>query len=68
MRWVFRAIFAIIIAAIIFMHLTTDAISDDSRSFWAVAFSGLGMAVFVVLLDILTPKKKLRALAGVFFG
>jgi uncharacterized protein YacL len=26
------------------------------------------MTVFVLLLDILTPKKRLRALAGVFFG
>ena len=34
----------------------------------AVSWSGFGMVVFVLLLDVLTPKKKFFALAGVFFG
>ncbi|KPL21492.1 MAG: hypothetical protein AMJ75_09900 [Phycisphaerae bacterium SM1_79] len=34
----------------------------------AIIFSSIGMGVFVLLLDVLTPKKKLSALAGVFFG
>jgi len=58
--WIFRGIFIIVILAVL-----GDA---DSTNFWAVVWSGLGMAVFVFLLDILTPKKKLGALAGVFFG
>jgi uncharacterized protein YacL len=66
--WVFRSIFVVVIAAVLFMHLTTDTISDDSLSFWTVLWCGLGMTVFVFLLDILTPKKRLLALAGVFFA
>ena len=34
----------------------------------AIVFSSIGIAVFVFLLDVLTPKKKFSALAGVFFG
>jgi uncharacterized protein YacL len=34
----------------------------------AIIYSSLGMGVFVLLVDILTPKKKFSALAGVFFG
>lgn len=66
--WVFRSVFVVVIAAVLFMHLTTDTISDDSLSFWTVLWCGLGMTVFVFLLDILTPKKRLLALAGVFFA
>lgn len=65
---IFRAIFIVIILAVIFVHLSTDVISADSSSFWAIVWCGLGMTVFVFMLDILTPKKKLVALAGVFFG
>jgi uncharacterized protein YacL len=66
--WVFRAIFIIVIAAVLFMHLTVDPIADHSPSFRAILWSGLGMAVFVFLLDVFTPKKRLLALAGVFLG
>jgi len=68
--WLFRAIFVIVVIAVLAFSLTSKALSnpDNSRSFWVVFSSGLGMAVFVFLLDLLTPKKKLSALAGVFFG
>ncbi len=36
--------------------------------FDALVFTGLGMAILVFVLDVFTPKKKLAALAGVFFG
>ena len=65
---IFRGIFVLIIGGVLFVHLSSKAISDDSHSFWALVWSGLGMAVFAFLLDILTPKKRLSALAGVFFG
>ncbi|MHC4060731.1 MAG: PIN domain-containing protein [Planctomycetota bacterium] len=68
LSWIFRSIFIVVIAAVLFMHLTADAISGDSRSFWTVFWCGLGMTVFAFLLDVLTPKKRLLALAGVFFG
>jgi len=66
--WIFRAIFILIIAGVLFVQLSSDTISADSTSFWALIWSGIGIAVFVFLLDILTPRKKLGALAGVFFG
>ncbi|MGB2807233.1 MAG: TRAM domain-containing protein [Sedimentisphaerales bacterium] len=67
--WVFRAIFAIVLLAVLIANLSSDDIAAaDKTDFWAVLWSALGMAVFVLFLDILTPKKKLSALAGVFFG
>jgi uncharacterized protein YacL len=68
--WVFRAIFAIVIVAVLFVAVSSEEISGkpDNTNFWALICSGLGMAVFVFFLDLLTPKKKLGALAGVFFG
>jgi len=76
--WIFRIIFIFIILAVLFVNITSDAISMDEKgeyseevrnaNFFAILWSGLGMALFVLLLDILTPKGKLAALAGVFFG
>ena len=68
--WIFRAIFLIVIAAVIFINISTGTITqqENTASFWTVSLSGLGMAIFVFLLDVFTPKKKLSALAGVFFG
>ncbi len=64
----FRSIFIVIILAVLFVNISSKTIGGDSTSFWTVVWSGFGMAVFVFLLDLLTPKKKLAALAGVFFG
>jgi uncharacterized protein YacL len=58
--WIFRGIFN--------ASSEVFALAENSPSLWAVILSGAGMAVFVLLMDILTPKKKLSALAGVFFG
>jgi len=75
--WVFRAIFLLVILAVLFVNVTSLSISkelakldDASRTMNinAILYSGLGLAFFGLLLDILTPKKKLSALAGVFFG
>jgi uncharacterized protein YacL len=68
--WIFRTIFVIIVLSVLFVSISTETITrgENAASFWAVVFSGLGMAVFVFLLDIFTPKRKLSALAGVFFG
>ena len=68
--WVFRSIFVVVVLAVLFVNVSSKAISgsDEDANFWAVVCSGLGMAVFVFLLDIFTPKKKIVALAGVFFG
>jgi uncharacterized protein YacL len=68
--WVLRAIFIIVVLGILFVSVTSETIAraEDSANFWAIVWSGMGMAVFVLFLDILTPKKKLGAMAGVFFA
>jgi len=76
--WIFRGIFIVIIVAVLFASITSPTISKDdngrvsqeirSANFRAIIWSTAGMAAFVLLLDVLTPKKKLGALAGVFFG
>jgi len=68
--WFFRGIFIIVVLSVLFVNASSEvfALAENSPSLWAVIFSGAGMAVFVLLLDVLTPKKKLSALAGVFFG
>jgi len=68
--WIFRSIFIIVVLAVLFANVSSKAISgsEEEANFWAVVCIGIGMAVFVFLLDIFTPKKKLSALAGVFFG
>ncbi|MHC4619765.1 MAG: TRAM domain-containing protein [Planctomycetota bacterium] len=68
--WVFRTIFVIILLGVLLFTASNETVSmeEHSQSFWAIILSGLGLGVFVFLLDILTPKKKLSALAGVFFG
>jgi uncharacterized protein YacL len=65
--WLFRAIFLIVLLAVLIANLSSYDIAG-SEDKWAVLWSALGMALFVLFLDILTPKKKLGALAGVFFG
>ena len=75
---IFRVLFIIAILAALFVNITSDTISVNEKgefseeirraNFFAILWSGFVMAVFVFLLDILTPKKKLSALAGVFFG
>jgi uncharacterized protein YacL len=68
--WIFRLIFLTVVAGILFVSVSSEPISGlaDSINFWAVVWSGLGMSIFVFLLDVLTPKGKLSALAGVFFA
>lgn len=68
--WIFRAIFILVILAVLFTYASDELMSrnENSQSWWALIISGLSIATFVFLLDILTPKNRLGALAGVFFG
>lgn len=69
--WIFRAIFVLVILAVMFFNATSDPVTeatDEVVNFRAIVWTGLGMAVFILLLEMFTPKKKLSALAGVFFG
>ncbi|HOV76857.1 MAG TPA: TRAM domain-containing protein [Sedimentisphaerales bacterium] len=66
----FRGIFVVMVISVLMVSAASKVLSDgdNSESWWAVVISGLGLVVFFLLLDILTPKRKLTALAGVFFG
>lgn len=68
--WIFRATFILVVLAVLFVNISTAEITkgENSVSFWTVSLSGLGIAIFVFLLDMFTPKKNLSSLAGVFFG
>jgi uncharacterized protein YacL len=68
--WILRAIFIIIISAVLFVHISSPTISGETgrANFYAIIWSGLGLALIAFLIDVLTPKKTLAALAGVFFG
>jgi len=68
--WVFRAVFVIIILAVLFVNLSSPGVSGEveRKIFYVILWSGLGLAIAAILLDVLTPKKSLAALAGVFFG
>ena len=76
--WIFRAIFLVVVVAVVFVNITSPVMDKDDEglpsketyeaNLRAIILSSIGMAVFVLLLDVLTPKKKFSALAGVFFG
>lgn len=67
---IFRIIIFIIIVAVLIAHLTVPEISGQPGrvNFYVILCTGLGMTALAFLIDILTPKKSLAALAGVFFG
>ena len=66
--WIFRVIFFIIILGVIIVHISSRPIAADRPTLRAILWSGLGLSVAALLVDILTPKKSLGGLAGVFFG
>jgi len=67
---VFRGIFFVVIIAVLIVHLSMPEISSQAgkANFWAIFWTGVGLAVGTLFLEIVTPKKSLAALAGVFFG
>jgi uncharacterized protein YacL len=68
--YVLRAIFVVIILAVLFVNISSPAVSGEAgrANFYAIIWSSLGLAMVTFFVDILTPKKSLAALAGVFFG
>jgi len=68
--WAFRVIFLIVVVGVLLTTATSEEITkpQNASSWWAMVISGTGMMIFVFFLDFLTPKKKISALAGVFFG
>ena len=74
---ILRGIFILVILAALFVNLnaittlqTDEIVSQEHRAinFWVIALCALALSIFVFLIDVLTPKKSLGALAGVFFG
>ncbi len=72
--WTFRFILAAILVVIIFgvmiVNITTKEMSSEQErpTFWVIIYSAAGLAAVTLVIDFLTPKKSLGALAGVFFG
>ncbi len=68
--WLFRGIFIVVIISVLVVSAASTQLTaaENSTSWWSVVISGMGLIVFFLLLDVLTPKRKLQALAGVFFG
>ncbi len=68
--WIFRGLFVIVVFSVLVANAASKelASAENSTSWWAVVISGVALSIFFVLLDVLTPKRKLSALAGVFFG
>jgi uncharacterized protein YacL len=68
--WGTRAIFIIIIVAVLLVNLTAPEVSGEigRANFYVILWAGLVFAVAALLVDFATPKKSLAALAGVFFG
>jgi len=67
---VLRILFLLVILSVWFVSISSPSVSERANppDFYAIFYSGLGLAAFAFFLDILTPKKSLAALAGVFFG
>jgi uncharacterized protein YacL len=66
--WILRIIFVLVIFLVLYLTVSSQAISSSDVDFWAVVFGGIGMMLLFLFVDILTPKRKLTALAGVFFA
>ncbi|MCH8193477.1 MAG: PIN/TRAM domain-containing protein [Planctomycetes bacterium] len=68
--WIFRLVFIVVIVSVLFTYAGDETLSENehSASWWAMVICGCGMGILVSMLEILTPKKKLGAFAGVFFG
>jgi len=67
--WVFRVVFIVVMVLMLLMSASAESISSEpNRNFWAVMLCGLGMGFFAFFVEWFTPKKKIFALAGVFFG
>jgi len=68
--WILRGIFIIVILAVLFIGISSEEMTLEANkaSFWSVLITGAGIGLIVFFTDVLTPKKKLQSLAGVFFG
>jgi uncharacterized protein YacL len=70
--WVLRVIFWVVLVAFMLASVSSMEIAreaaDREANFIGVIISGFGMGALVFFVDVLTPRRKLGALAGVFFA
>jgi len=66
--WIFRTLFVIVILAALFLNLSSPSVSADKTTFRIILWCGAALAGLALMVDLLTPKRSLAALAGVFFG
>ncbi len=70
--WILRAIFWIVLVAFMLASVSSIEIAREAAerqwNFIGLIISGFGMGAFVFFVDVLTPRRKLGALAGVFFA
>ena len=66
----FRALFVVVVMAVIFTYVSSmEVASSENRSnFYIIIFSGVTVIIAAMMIDLLTPKKSLASLAGVFLG
>jgi uncharacterized protein YacL len=68
---IIRALFIVIIIAVIFGNInriSTGSYQGNAEEVSLAIICGLAVALLAIVIDWLTPKKSLGALAGVFFG
>lgn len=66
--WALRFIFIAVVVMVMYLSVTGTTISTSDADFRAILWGGCVMMIVALCVEILTPKKKLAALAGVFFG
>ncbi len=68
--WIFRVLVIILTLSVLWIYALTAEMTEPSgsTSFWATVVGAIVLVSIAFLVDVLTPKKSLGALAGVFFG
>jgi len=70
--WILRVIFWVVLVAFMLASVSSMEIAreaaDRQSNFIGVVIAGFGMGAFAFMVDVLTPRRKLGALAGVFFA
>jgi uncharacterized protein YacL len=66
--WFLRFFFIIVVFFAFILNALSVEVRGDDKSFWAVMWISTALVIIAFFVDIFTPKRKLAALAGVFFG
>lgn len=55
--WLFRGVFIVIVVSVLVVNASSVELSktENSASWWSVVISGVGLTVFFLFLDVLTP-------------